>query len=188
MKLKNLLKKLKEMLKETLMNEFGIAKRKCILGIDQGSEESGVMVVSFVTETDFETIHRGKLQNLELLRVINSLNEQHDVSLCIEKIQSFGMPVGKTTLDSCIWAGRFIQCFLDSGGMYFIEVGRKRITSHFNKSGKGNDSTIRQALIDRFEPSLEPGKRPCGILKGVSGDEWSALALVTYYFDEMVKK
>jgi hypothetical protein len=155
-----------------------------ILAIDQGDVESGYIIM---TDKE-EIIEKGKINNEELLKIIkrNNITE-----LAIEKIKSFGMSVGQTTFDSCVWAGRFIQCFLDNGGVRFQEIPRKTkegVCKHICKNSNATDSNIRQALIDRYEPNLKPRQRPKNKLKGVSKDIWSALSICVTYIDKFIKK
>jgi len=49
-----------------------------------------------------------------------------------------------------------------------------------------NDSTIRQAMLDRYGPGREKAigkKKSPGPLYGIRKDEWQALALAVTFFD-----
>jgi len=85
--------------------------------------------------------------------------------------------------ETCVWIGRFIQAWGRGEFVY-----RKEACVELCGSAKAKDPNIRQALIDRWKPT-GGGKTPQvgtqskpGPLRGISGDQWSALAIaVTYY-------
>lgn len=155
-------------------------KNTIILGIDQGNVESGVLSL---TINPLKIASKAKIPNHLVLDLIKELKNDKtlNIHLCIEKFKSYGMPMGQTTIDSIEWGGRFIQAF--DNAAQTLSVPRKTITKHHCHSGKAKDGNVRQALIDRFEPDLPPKKRPKGFLKGISKDEWSALAIALYYYD-----
>ena len=103
--------------------------------------------------------------------------------IVIEKIQSFGMPVGAEVFDTCVWIGRFIQ---ELHPAKVRLVGRQEVKLHHCHSVRAKDSNIRQAMIDRFGPGKEKaiGKKASpGPLYGVKKDIWSALAIAMYHLD-----
>ena len=154
-----------------------------ILAIDPGNEQSAFVL----WEGNF--IHNmGIWPNQKL---IDSIHEfEYDI-MAIEMIASYGMPVGKTTFETCVWIGRFYErCFMSTPVIKFFEgkirlIYRKDVKIHLCNSMKAKDSNIRQALIDRFG---ECGtKKNPGILYGVSKDIWSALAIAVYSHDKLIK-
>lgn len=108
----------------------------------------------------------------------------------IEMIASYGMPVGASVFNTCVWIGRFIErCNLhhdwDNCLMY-----RKEVKMHLCNSMRAKDSNVRQALIDRF-PATGGGKCPQigiksrpGPLYGVSRDIWAALGVAVTWADQ----
>lgn len=154
-----------------------------ILAIDPGNIESAYVV------WDGENILRmGKILNEEILNILEGETYHH---LAIEMIASYGMPVGASIFETCLWAGRFIEkryvdIYVHNHDLHTL-IYRKDVKMHLCNSMKAKDGNIRQALIDRFEPDLEPKKRPKGILKGVSKDIWAALAVAVYYYDTNIK-
>lgn len=91
--------------------------------------------------------------------------------LVVEMIASYGMPVGKTVFETCVWIGRFVQAWpLDHRLVYRSEV--KMYLCH---SMRAKDGHIRQALLDRFGP--KGTKKTPGAVYGLRGDEWAALAV-----------
>jgi len=131
-----------------------------ILGIDPGNVQSAYVVWDTNVDAIFE---KGILENDRLLeKIVVDLSCFCDKIVC-EMIACYGMPVGKTTFDTCVWVGRFTNP--DD-----VLVYRKDIMLHFCHSARGKDSNIRQALIDRFGA---PGtKKAPGKLYGVSKDIW----------------
>lgn len=69
--------------------------------------------------------------------------------LIIEMVASYGMPVGETVFQTCVWIGRFIQQ-VDYIGKKYSYIYRKDEKMNICHSMKAKDSNIRQALIDRF--------------------------------------
>jgi len=142
-----------------------------ILGIDPGNVQSAYVLWNAKDET---LEGYGILENeIMLSRLASDLHICSDVIVC-EMVASYGMAVGKTVFETCVWIGRFTDP--EDKLVY-----RKDIKLHFCNSMRAKDTNIRQALIDRFGP---PGtKKAPGKLYGVKKDIWSALAVAVYYAD-----
>ena len=69
--------------------------------------------------------------------------------LVIEMVASYGMPVGETVFETCVWIGKFMQIAEDRKKKV-NKVYRKDEKMNICNSMKAKDSNIRQALIDRF--------------------------------------
>ena len=65
--------------------------------------------------------------------------------IVIEMIASYGMPVGESVFQTCVWIGKFAQA-------YEKYIYRKEEKMNICHSMRAKDSNIRQALIDRFGP------------------------------------
>lgn len=114
--------------------------------------------------------------------------------LWIERVASYGMPVGAEVFDTCIWTGRFAQVYDGDPSFRTARFAtRHAVKMHLCHSPKANDSTVRQALIDRFgapwtwtvpDPA-KPKKRIKveGVTFGLVEDLWAAFALAVYAFD-----
>ena len=102
--------------------------------------------------------------------------------VAIEMIESFGMPVGREVFETVWWIGRYCEA-----GGEVVRVRRSEIKLHLCNTKRGaNDSTIRQALIDRFGPGKPRAvglKKSPGPLYGIRKDEWQALAVAVTFFD-----
>jgi hypothetical protein len=143
-----------------------------ILAIDPGPTES-----AFVHLRDGEIVDKGKAVNDDL---IDFLRDTFVDVLVIEKIASYGMPVGEEVFETVYWSGRFAQlAMLDE--TVIERIPRLKVKLHLCKSPKANDSNIRQALIDRYG-GIQATKKG-GALHGVSKDIWAALAVGLTYLD-----
>lgn len=157
------------------MNEY-----QMIFAIDPGDVESGFAIIEM---PDFKLHDRGKVKNEELLEMLEKYKWVMPDIFAIEMIDSYGMPVGKTVFETCVWIGRFIQAVKHKKHTF---IYRKEEKLCLCGSLKAKDSNIRQALIDRYaKHDFKSGK---GVKKnpdtfyGVSKDVWQAIAVgVTCY-------
>ena len=153
-----------------------------ILAIDPGNIESGYAVIEM---PDFKLLDFGKVKNEELLlKIQKGIDMTFNIdAVAIEMIASYGMAVGKSVFETCVWIGRFVQA-LD--GLKIDFVYRKDEKMCLCGSMKAKDSNIRQALIDRYaKHDFKNGKgvkNNPDTFYGVSKDVWAAIAVgVTYY-------
>ena len=156
-----------------------------ILAIDPGNIESGYAIIEM---PDFRLIEFGKFKNEELLADIEDrfVYDTTIDAVAIEMVASYGMAVGKSVFDTCVWIGRFVQALANDGVDY---VYRKDEKMCLCGSMKAKDSNIRQALIDRYaKHDFKNGKgvkNNPDTFYGVSKDVWQAIAVgVTYYEKE----
>ena len=161
-----------------------------ILAIDPGNIYSAYVVY----DTNTSKLKRiGKIDNDDLADMMVNNEFYNCGHLAIEMIACYGMPVGQTVFDTCVWIGRFIECWTQgSNNKKYTRVYRKETKMHLCNSMRAKDSNIRQAIIDRY-PATGGGKTPQigtkakpGPLYGVSKDVWAALAVAitfaeTYY-------
>ena len=117
------------------------------IGIDPGNVESAYVVVA---DDLSEVLEKGKVENLELMRLLTRFKLTYDIRyVAIEMIASYGMPVGASVFDTCVWIGRFKEHCLKL--LWEVEfVYRKEEKMLLCNSMKAKDSNIRQALVDRF--------------------------------------
>ena len=145
---------------------------KKIFAIDPGTKES-----AYVQWDGKRILDMGIRHNME---IIINLYQMPPMDLVVEQVRSYGMAIGATTLDTVFWSGRFCEAWPGDWSL----MPRMDVKMHLCHNSRANDSNIRQALIDRFEPDLKPRQRPKGILKGVSKDIWAALALGVTWWDK----
>ena len=149
-----------------------------IFALDPGPKKSA-LVVWDGKEIDFAEILPNEYGRDE--SILNHLHQpgRIDPVLVIEQVKSYGMAVGDTIFETVFWSGRFAQAWQGK----WSRMPRMDVKIHLCHQARAKDSNIRQALIDRFEPDLEPKKRPKGILKGLKADLWAAMALAVTYYD-----
>lgn len=154
-----------------------------IFAIDPGNVYSGWCVLNIAT---FEPLAFGKDVNEDVMKAMAAWAEEIDV-VVIERLQSFGMPVGRTVLETCEWVGRFTQ-YADATGNIPVEyVYRQEEKLDICHSPRANDATIRQALADRFAFGIRNGgkgtKNEPGWFYGFRADIWQAYAVGVTWID-----
>lgn len=162
---------------------------KPIIAIDPGTTESAILGL-YNGEPSFGCY--GIFPNEEILKKLEDCYFDRDdgVTLVIEGVACYGMPVGKETFQTCVWIGRFIQNWVMSGPGFTDEewhlLYRPDIKMHLCHTMRAKDPHIRQALIDRFGPGKNKaiGKKATpGPLYGIKSHLWSALALACTWWD-----
>lgn len=163
-----------------------------IFAIDPGNIESAYVIV----QNDLsEVIEKGKVPNEELLERLywwlkedrfkgaNGVEESN--YFAIEMIASYGMAVGATVFDTCVWIGKFANTIeqSDCEVTYIYRKDEKMCLCH---SMKAKDANIRQALIDRFG-EVGTKKNP-GYFYGFSKDRWAAMAVATVFHDMYLER
>ena len=149
---------------------------KIVLAIDPGNEFSAYCLIDKETLIPLKF---GKVTNQELKELIkyefNGLALENETELAIEMIESYGMAVGQTVFETCVWIGRFIEMsYMPSKYVY-----RKDVKLHLCGQTKAKDSNIRQALIDRF--GVQGTKKNQGYFYGFKADIWASYAVgITY--------
>ena len=163
-----------------------------IIAIDPGNKESAYCLCS----PDLKPLAFAKLRNVEGKKqvfwnaICDSLSEHvqegDEIRFVIEDMQNFGMPVGRSVLDTEKYIG-YLTCLIETNGYavdYVFRNEEKLILCH---SMKANDATIKQALIDRFAPDTSnhgKGTKACpGFFYGMKNDCWSAFAQCVTFHD-----
>lgn len=166
-----------------------------ILAIDPGNEQSGVVLIR---ERDLKPLIAEKITNEELLdNLLMDRYERFEEAECIshvaiEMIASYGMAVGQSVFETCVWIGRFIQALEDN---YYNDslkfIYRKDEKMNLCNNMKAKDSNIVQALIDRFAPNTpnkgKGTKKEPGWFYGFKKDIWQAYAVGVTYYDMYLK-
>lgn len=173
-------------------------KPKFILGIDPGNEQSAFCLCSL----DLKPLMFAKLPNFEPCeewpgkkdKFLSEVNEAMvsveancwNTIIVIENIESFGMPVGRSVLDTCIYIGE-LKRELTLFGCDVRFVFRHEEKMAICHSAKANDATIKQALVDRFafgQKNYGKGtKKEPGFFYGFKADCWSAFAICVTFHD-----
>lgn len=153
-----------------------------ILAIDPGNKESGIVLLG----PDYRPLHVTKEGNEDVLDEITANADKFD-EVVIEMVASYGMAVGATVFETCVWIGRFMQRLTDLGKRV-ERLPRMRVKMNLCHKSTAKDSNITQALVDRFAPN-EPNKgkgtkKAPGFFYGFKKDIWQAYALGVTYIDE----
>jgi hypothetical protein len=101
-------------------------------------------------------------------------------SVAIEMIASYGMPVGKTVFDTCLWIGIFANAIRSTLGAWPRFIVRKDVKMHLCNSARATDANVSQAIRDRYgdvrQVAIGTKKSP-GPLFGFKDDIWAAMAV-----------
>lgn len=137
------------------------------LAIDPGTTQSG-----WVLFDGKRVLNAGVKDNYGLL-VDLGLDSHKADRLAIEKLVSYGAPIGQETLDTCVWIGRFIEAWQGRNPPELIR--RVDVKRHVCGTGTAKDKDVRAALIDRIGP--QGTKKEPGPTYGVSSHAWAALGV-----------
>ena len=143
-----------------------------ILAIDPGNEESAYAVYK-----DGKFVEYAKIKNETMLHIVIQFDADY---IFIERIECFGMAVGKSVFETCIFIGRLIERVIDRTNSKVFTIGRRNVKMHMCGSMKAKDANIRQSVMDRFGSTRENAigtKKNQGPLYGASKDIWSAMAI-----------
>ena len=153
-----------------------------VMSIDPGNTESGFTLI----ETEpFTIIDFGKIDNDELLEKCYTVDYDY---LACEMVASYGMPVGQTIFDTCVWIGRFIEASV-SREIPTEQLYRKTIVTHLCGTARAKDTNVRRRLIDMYaQHDFKNGKgtkKNPDVLYGFKSDIYSALAVHTVFTETM---
>lgn len=153
-----------------------------ILSIDGGDMQSAYSLL----DENLKPILFDIQENNQLLEtialLINRYNKHKELHIAIEMIASYGMAVGQTVFETCVWVGRFVQLIKDIDPKIQVKfIYRKDEKMNLCHSMKAKDSNIRQALIDRFGDVGT--KKHQGWFYGVKKDIWASIAVGVTYHD-----
>jgi hypothetical protein len=139
-----------------------------ILGVDPGTVVSGWAMYDDDKRIVIDT---GVADNSDMLYC---LSEMPADILALEVFEARGMALGKESIETIIWTGRFMQAWPNE----WHRVKRSEVKLHLCGTNRAKDANVRQALIDKLGP---PGtKKNPGPCYGVSSHGWAALAVAVY--------
>jgi len=153
-----------------------------IIAIDPGNIQSGFCVYDSQNK---KIIEAGILENDAMITFLYNIEVDHVV---IEMVACYGMPVGATVFDTCVWIGRFRQVI--NKRLPHSLMFRRDVKLHLCNSVRAKDSNISQALLDRFG-YWEHGKTGKGTkdhpgpLYGFKSDMWAALAIAVTFAETL---
>ena len=157
------------------------------LAIDPGPKTSGVVILD--TRHDPPQILRHwQDMSTKVLRDNLWFPDRFDLFGCpfeavlLERVASFGMPVGETTINTILWSGRLMEV-CERVGIPLYRMTRKKVVHSLCFNIKAGDSNVRRAILDLY-PKTGGGKTPQigtknqpGPLYGIANDAFAALAL-----------
>lgn len=126
-----------------------------IIGIDPGPTHSGVAIA--FTELDDQQLDLfmawGQMENEGVCHLVFG----DPGILVIEKVSSYGMPVGESTFETVFWSGRIAQAFNDDSRLFRLTNSQVRV--ELCKTAKAKEANVKQALRDLY-PATGGGKMP----------------------------
>ena len=164
-------------------NTITMTTKPVILALDPGTEQSAWCVWDATTS---RLVAFGTEPNEQLKQALPVLVRSHNVTTAaVEMIASYGMPVGAEIFETILFIGGVVEQLRACVSEVCL-VYRQQEKLHICGSPKANDSSIRQALIDRFGPV--GNKRSPGFFHGVSRDVWAAVAVAVVTADTLAKR
>ncbi len=150
-----------------------------VLAIDPGTTQSGWVIY----EADSRKVLRSGVDpNNNILKWLPcTVANPHADLFAIERFAAMGMTVGQEVFDTCVWIGRFQQCWHSPQAVHL--VFRRAVKMHLCCDSRAKDANIRQALIDKLGPTGT--KKEPGPTYGVTSHAWSALAVAVTAWHEV---
>ena len=151
-----------------------------ILAIDPGTVQSAWLELGLYGRP---TPNRAKQGNDDVLAMLWANRFGFVQRVVIESVESYGMPVGREIFRTVFWAGRFAEAARPLP-VYLLSRGAVKL--HLCGSTRAKDPNVRRALLDRFggEDAAVGRKDEPGVLYGIHGDLWAALAVAVTLYDE----
>lgn len=159
-----------------------------VVAIDPGPVKTAYCIFkvpSIPTQDLPEILSFGIRENKDVLRAFSVYDPNR---IAIEMIASYGMAVGASVFDTCVWIGRFAQA-LDEFQEKTTFIFRKDVKMHLCGSMKAKDSNIRQAILDLYIAKYGEGvTKKGGMLYKASKDIWAAIGVGLTYINSQEKK
>lgn len=156
-----------------------------VFAIDPGNEYSAYCVMN----DKYELIEFDKLQNKQCMSKMLEWLDKTD-NIVIERVASYGMPVGREVFETCEWIGRFSQEAEKKVPVKYIYRRDEKLAICFDSKAK--DANIRAALIERFaKHDFKNGKgtkKNPDFFYGMAKDTWAACAVCVTYLDMRKEK
>ena len=145
-------------------------------------DPANVLTAFVVYDEDTKLISdKGKVENAILLDRIRR-NEFDVDMMAVEMIACYGMSVGKTVFETCVWIGKFVEAWDNNVHKPFEFIYRLEVKMNLCHSAKAKDKNIRVALIDRM--GEQGTKKNPGPTYGISADIWAALGVAVTSSDK----
>ena len=144
-----------------------------MIAIDPGPQHT-----AFVQYDNGLIVDHGHLPNAEIRQIL--IGREYD-RCAIEMIASYGMAVGSSTFETCVWIGRFTEVARVEPVLCY----RKDIKLFLCGTMRAKDANIRQALIDKI--GTQGTKKTPGPTYGIKSHTWAALAVAVYAAETNIK-
>ena len=163
-----------------------------VFAIDPGNEQSAWCIMNEKYELlDFDKQPNKQVMDTLIHRLVNT---ETTISLIdnvvIERVASYGMPVGREVFETCEWIGRFAQEAEKNADVNYVYRRDEKLYLCFDSKAK--DANIRAALIERFaKHDFKNGrgtKKDPDYFYGVKSDIWAAIAVATTFLDMQKEK
>lgn len=162
------------------LNSFGDNIDK-VWAIDPGPALSGHVLYDMATG---QVKLHGKIENNNLSAMIeNWIKGGNLCHFAIEKVASYGRPVGADVFETVFWTGRLYEMIyrLSRETVKCMRIERRLVKMHLcGTTDKVTDAAIRRRITDLYGPERKKAvgtKKKPGPLYGVRADAWQALAL-----------
>ncbi len=157
-----------------------------VLAIDPGTTESGWVLHDSTYGTERPLLDMGIEAHDDFLMHLPELVAQADC-VAVEMIASYGMPVGASVFETCVYIGQLKQevrhCGVPEGRWQTVtRVGVKQALCY--RTSKVTDGMVAQVLRDRLG---EKGTKAFpGPLYGIKKHEWQALAVAVVVAERLI--
>lgn len=161
-----------------------------LFSIDPGELESGWILLTIdIINKKIIIIDRYHSVNKDILKMILKFSVTNpSIIIIIEDIVSYGMAIGKTTIETIKYIGRFHQKALDLNFKNIFFIDRPGIKLELCHSKRAKDGNVIKALKNRFGEfgtikNQQPLYKLKGMPSGMLNHVWSALALGIAYIN-----
>jgi hypothetical protein len=141
---------------------------RVVLSVDPGQSVS-----AYVKLSQSAIVDHGMKRNEDVLSIVATSNF---TELAIEMIASYGMRVGKSVFETCVFIGE-LKATAEARGVPVRLVYRKDVKKFVCGTHLANDRDVRRAMVERYGDS--GSKSAPGRTYGITQDVWQALALAT---------
>ena len=161
-----------------------------LLAIDPGDVQSAFCFVDIET---YKPLYFDKVNNSDVFDLIDEYiekykyNENFSLKVACEMISSYGMAVGKSVFETCVFIGEikmYMGIFHSTNVDYIYRKDEKLCMCG---QVRAKDSNVRQALIDRFAKfdfrSGKGTKKNPDWFYGFMADCWQAYAVGVTWID-----
>lgn len=145
-----------------------------IAAIDPGATQSAIVVWDL---NQCKIVHKYLGDNEQVVLQLRHLELDY---LAIEKVASYGMPVGASVFETCFWSGEFRQ-IAKARDIEFEMIPRMDVKMWHCKMARAKDSNISMAIKDKYgKPGTKkfPNKYYNDATEKLRRDLWQAFALL----------